>query len=710
MNTDIPEVNYSTLKSNVLIQDEDDEIDYDGWLYKKSPSRFVTQYQERYCVLRRGLFSYSKKADSQEPQGVLSVSSIVLVRPFNDKPDCCEFEMKVSSGRVFVFRAETNVTCCGWMQAIINAKHTDAIVISELENVRVRSVTTQRVINYDKFGSDIDARVKQVKSELKCLFPNNCSPGEVIAAGETVVRLLCEVEKDCRADADVGRPMRPDVLRFYLDHYKEAFESNVLPLLREKGLKTSSRIDVERLSNKYLSKITLGNNVMKIEDVAKKKTSPGKSKNRLFTGLDGWLFGDDVNSNNDTGSREVHDDNEDNIDTASGSSVPVLFTLSMSDLRSLIQVMYGYQNMLLRIENTYKTQKLPIENILWQYMPVVVDAYIDGSDGARVQMCKLAELALKKQVSDKSNAVKKGIKSYYTYTPSDIWESLNAHAEIAGSDERLQLKVMAVIAGVVFALIRSIVDNCSANDDWTYVCAVVNDCSQHVESLDSLVDHISSDAVKRRVEDTFQKLGASVYESATKCCDVLVKTCFDDCLAKEVIPSLFVHHQHMIPTMTTTIEDFLTDFKDGMIEFYFAKLTIKFLTRAIVSYLERFIAAVRKYKKESFPMNRVTTYDLEEDKASLKRCFVKFTGEKLVDDCLLVFDELTKMVTLPLEELPEYFTTLCAEKFCGDHTTANNVQNALGVLMSLRKEDGKLTTHILKKCEVIVASKVRERE
>ena len=88
----------------------------------------------------------------------------------------------------------------------------------------------------------------------------------------------------------------------------------------------------------------------------------------------------------------------------------------------------------------------------------------------------------------------------FTHTPADLWETLNAHTHIAGlgerNNERLQLKTLTAIAGIVNATVKNVVEDTVKNGKkhgWEYVCAVINDCSQHVESLDSIISLISSE-------------------------------------------------------------------------------------------------------------------------------------------------------------------------------------------------------------------------
>ena len=94
-----------------MVQDaEDGEVVHEGWLKKKSPSKWVA-YQERYCLLSRGVLSYYKSSKPGMPaQGAISVSSITYIRLFEDTTECCEFEVKVRTRDVRCFAPNTHLT------------------------------------------------------------------------------------------------------------------------------------------------------------------------------------------------------------------------------------------------------------------------------------------------------------------------------------------------------------------------------------------------------------------------------------------------------------------------------------------------------------------------------------------------------------------------------------------------------------------------
>ena len=142
---------------------EEDEIMFEGWLSKKSPSKWVA-YQERYCLLSKGIFSYYKSPTHVRPQGAISISALEYARLFSDSDDCVEFEVK-TSGRTFLFKAETHIECAAWLEALANAKHTDAMVQEELENVRVRAVSPASIVAFDKLANNDENRNAQLEQE-----------------------------------------------------------------------------------------------------------------------------------------------------------------------------------------------------------------------------------------------------------------------------------------------------------------------------------------------------------------------------------------------------------------------------------------------------------------------------------------------------------------------------------------------------------------
>jgi hypothetical protein len=234
---------------------------------------------------------------------------------------------------------------------------------------------------------------------------------------------------------------------------------------------------------------------------------------------------------------------------------------------------------------------------------------------------------------------------YFTHTPSDLWEMLNAHTHIAGigekNNERLQLKIVVAIAGIVNASVKQVVDDTLKNgknmgrDGWKYICAVVNDCSQHVESLDSVLDSIASASVKGRLEGIFEKLSFSIYESAQRCCSLLISVVFED--LETHISQLFTA-EHDLGTIACTIEDYNEDFKAGLQDFYFIKLQGSFLQHTVTIYLTQLTRALNKGGEAK---KHINVGSVEEDVTQLRECFISnLKGPsleqplKIIEDCI----------------------------------------------------------------------------
>ena len=372
------------------------------------------------------------------------------------------------------------------------------------------------------------------------------------------------------------------------------------------------------------------------------------AERKATKGLDSWLFGEDMRATESND--DAHEEDED---------PPVLFTLNMSDLRSLIGFMYSYHDLLRTINLEYEDEsfQLKVENRIWPYLAAVIDAYVDGEDGARRQMQVAAQNCLKTQGELGANAVDVSINGLlFTHTPADLWEMLNAHTAIAGlgekNNERLQLKVMIVIAGIVNASVKSTVEEALRHGkDWgyQYVCAIVNDCSQHVESLDSIMDSVSSEPVRKRLQPIYDNLTLGIYDYAQKCTSILISLALSD--LNEQVRNLFTE-KHDIMTIKLTIEDYSADFKRGLQDFYFIKLQALFLQHTITVYLSQLARFVedKVAGRSKSTMSHVNSDSLASDSTILRGCFGQYLDGPPLEVPLRVLSDCIKFASSRTEE------------------------------------------------------------
>ena len=90
---------------------------------------------------------------------------------------------------------------------------------------------------------------------------------------------------------------------------------------------------------------------------------------------------------------------------------------------------------------------------------------------------------------------------------------------------------------------------------------MVNDCSQHVESLDALLESVTSAPVRERLEAVFEKITLQVYDAAQRCSQALIPIVFGD--LKDHIAALFTK-DHGTDTIVATIHDYVHDFQEGL--------------------------------------------------------------------------------------------------------------------------------------------------
>jgi hypothetical protein len=658
---------------------EDGEVLFEGWLGKKSPSKWVS-YQERYCLLSKGIFSYYKSPKADQAQGAISMSSVEYARLFSDDDDCLQFELKMDNGRTFLFKAETHTICASWVEALTNAKHTDAMVQEELENVRIRAISPPSIVAFDKLSKNDQVREQQVNLDLDDLFGGNvrrddAGPERSIASCMHAVDFLSNMLADCRADAKIGKPSRPDVLQHFFSPYVERIEAEILPLLTERdkaGVVTTSEVDVEQsfrraelLSQKFLAGTRKARQASRSASMSKQI-----EKKDVLSGLDKWLFGEEPKPQTKPPQQQGQLNHQSQEEVEEDEEPPVIFTLNMSDLRSLIHFMYTYQDLFTQIQLEYADSRfeanratLHRSNSLWSFLPVVIDAFVDGEDGARRGMQTAATGAVSEQILLGASAVDRVNSSlYFTHTPSDLWECLNAHSHIAGTgennSERLQLKIVAAIAGVCAATVKQITEDCldpAKEYNFEYVCAVVNDCSQHVESLDALLEQINSEPVKARLEPLFEKITLQIYDAAQRCCDVLISIVFDD--LKEQIGKLFTK-DHDVSTIVATIHDYTADFREGLQPFYFVKLAAKLLTSTVSVYLRGLTKQLNAKGGAAVVKNGINAGIFEDDAVAFRECFEQYVGGAGLDQPLKVIDDCVRFICCDPSEIADICESL----------------------------------------------------
>lgn len=203
-----------TLVADTLLEDEAQEApSIEGWLHKKSGD-YREKYQERFVKLypAQGDLQYFKRTRTGEKQaGVVATNNIDWVRPYDESPDCAEFEF-LSASRVFRWKAESSAVMQRWITELNAAIQVAREVEARYELARVEANTSSRIIEFDSS----QAKEELVRENVEMIF-GSCDGQEVEVLAQAIEYAtddLLELASDC--EAAPGRPARLDILKFQL--------------------------------------------------------------------------------------------------------------------------------------------------------------------------------------------------------------------------------------------------------------------------------------------------------------------------------------------------------------------------------------------------------------------------------------------------------------------------------------------------------------
>lgn len=132
----------------------------------------------------------------------------------------------------------------------------------------------------------------------------------------------------------------------------------------------------------------------------------------------------------------------------------------------------------------------------------------------------------------------------------------------------------------------------------------------------------------------------SIYESAQRCCSLLISVVFGD--LNNYVSKLFTA-DHDLGTIACTIEDYNEDFKTGLQEFYFMKLQGTFLQHTITMYLTQLARVVSSGGKKD-RSGHLNAGSIEEDAVQIRECFMTNVKGPLLDVPIKVIEDIVRLM------------------------------------------------------------------
>lgn len=193
--------------------------------------------------------------------------------------------------------------------------------------------------------------------------------------------------------------------------------------------------------------------------------------------------------------------------------------------------------------------------------------------------------------------------------------------------------------------------------------------------------------MRKRLDPIFENLTFQIYESAERCCGVLVSIVYDD--LKQHVSSLFDDRismssdNHNLSGIVATITDYCEDFKSSLQEFYFVKLNGIFMQTSISIYLSRFVDVVTSNAVKAKTNRFLSAGGLEDDINSWRECFTSYLSGRSIDVPLTVMDCCIKFQCCSEEEISTFGGELVRERGA---TFGSSVFQCIKCVTMLRKD------------------------
>lgn len=496
---------------------EEDTACMEGWLQKKSGD-YRDKYQERFVKLFavQGDLQYFKKTRTGEKQcGVVAINNIEWIRPYDESPDCTEFEF-LSASRVFRWKAESPAVMRRWIDEIGKAVEVAREMEKNYELARVEANTSSRIIEFDT----TEDKAHVVEENVDMIF-GSCDGQEVEVLAQAVeyaVDDLLELAADC--EAAPGRPARLDILKFQLHRYHE-------------------RVLVE--------------------------------VQRFFDGR--------------------------------------LSDAEQSFLYQLITLICTYSSALSDLSARLPEADRPASPLL-SLVGQLSDNFVNGSKGTVTQARRICTTTAERQMREGKDGVHQQAddREFHTATAVDIWENINSQIQLAVRTGAAALQYMVVegALGAFLEMTQTLTEDLGDPDvvakrGSEYVCATMNDCTQHMDQLLDLPDMMSDPEIMQRIEPLIDRATRALIAYGDAGVRALSRGVMQDLAA--TLNKVFSNEwrdgvEDPAATISATMHDYISEYEAVLGDYHHRKLCADLCARAVVAYL-RFL--VQKLSAQKVP-------------------------------------------------------------------------------------------------------------
>jgi len=655
-----------------------------GALGKQSPNKFritLSKYQKRYVTISTHDYSLRYYDDEKTanadicsditegmPQvegkivasyenpnkkclGCGDIREAEFVRSYDATPGCAIFELGFHD-RTFVFDAGTVPLKNEWLKAVdtVIAKGVDAL--RNLEKQKLELLIPEIVRDFDKNG--VEKFQAHVKEEMVKLYPPAWSEdtgggaeadlGHHVLGVKAILKWLDEKLPDVRKSAT--RPARYDIMAVLIDAVNRYLDMRLMIIIGEPDSDVLQNADTASVYAAIISITGYQHKLNKTYCPVHFRTSTS-SGTRMSTNIRYTTtnFRDDSTLERDSRDSRLSTLNEDS--EYQGKSV--------SEGNRFDSEGYTPQLSRLRNEDDEEEKGIPIISAassgcsivvnaagipvykfhceFFEKIPELCERYVEGS----YELGSKSHIVLKpgtgRHLEDHCNKVWEKLLqtptdfvhrhqdgTFYTETPTLIWQCLHQHLQLAvdAHSTLLHIRVADKISLALNKIIRvtasyvATMDTQNDNElremELEFVCALINDNALHIEEVITLVESFENEDVRDKVNDSFDPVTEQLVKCGQTCLTRLVTIIMAD--MAEQLNSIYSEENWLnlesgesgpVTIIAATVRDYMADFEEFLMPFWYKKFSSMIVEEVIIKYIN----SILKHSGSDEPENAV---------------------------------------------------------------------------------------------------------
>ena len=560
-----------------------------------------------------------------------------FVRSYDTSPDCAIFELGFHD-RTFVFDAGTVRIKNEWIRAIETVMKIGLQKLKSLELKKQELLIPETVRNFDKMGRE--AFQVYVREKLNELYPpewvsaqmdssseEESELGKHVAGAAAVTRWLESTLPDVRKSAT--RPARYDVMAIIVNSVNIYLDMRLMLII---GEAESDVLQLASTSDVYQLLTLVTEHQLRLQKLYcpvhfKTSTASGTriSTNIRFTTTN---FSEGVLTTSNSMLGEANEVRSSAASACRFDSDMYSPALGMENLHATdidgveseekgIPIISSSSSGCSILINSAGIPVYRFQCEIFEKIPELCERYVEGSYVLGSNPRQVLREGTGKHLEDHCNKVWEKMLTtptdfvhrhqdgtFYTETPTLIWQCLHQHLQLAidAHSTLLHIQVADKISAALNVIVRTItafVETMDTKSDQElqdmeleFVCALINDNALHIEEVITLVESFHNEDVKDKVNAAFDTVTDQLVRCGQTCITRLVMIIMSD--MKEQYPRIYKDDGWLsledgdsgpVTVITATVRDYMSDFEEFLMPFWYKKFSSIIVEKVIIAYV-----------------------------------------------------------------------------------------------------------------------------